>query len=92
MEGGFIFICSQNIKGIRIDRPGIMTPFLFWGPENNGGGFILELGLISNPFGVHRSRPNATFFDASRCVPDFIQLSGPFTFGGNIHDFNRASK
>ena len=46
MEGGFIFVWSQNIKGFEPDRPGNMTPLVFGGPENKVG-FILELGLIT---------------------------------------------
>ena len=57
MEGGFIFVWSQNIKGFGPDRPGNMNPpLVFEGPENKGG-FILELGLIvANPFRSVRTK------------------------------------
>ena len=47
MEGGFIFVWSQNIKGFGPDRPGNMKPPLFWRVLRTRGGFILELGLMT---------------------------------------------
>ena len=46
MEGGFIFVWSQNIKGFEPDRPGNMKPPLFLRVLRTRGGVILEIGLI----------------------------------------------
>ena len=47
MEGGFIFVWSQNLKRIEPDRPGNMKPPLFLRVLRTRGGFILEIGLIT---------------------------------------------